>query len=287
VTALRDLLVDPFRPPFMQRALLEVLLLSIPAGLLGAWVVIRRLAFLTHALGHATFPALVIAVVAGWSLFGAALVASVLLALGLSWLSERPELADGVAVAVVLSAALALGSVLVSDVVAAGVRTNALLFGSLLTVDNADLARGAVVAVLALAATAALGRRWAFVSFDRDVARAAGLRVRTLDAILMLLLAASVAVAVSVVGSLMVSALFLIPSATARLVARRVPALLVAGVVLAAADGVGGLWIAFRLDAPPGACIGVVSAGVFAVVAGAQALVALARRERLLGAFPS
>jgi ABC-type Mn2+/Zn2+ transport system permease subunit len=271
----------------MQRALLEVLLLSIPAGLLGAWVVTRRLAFLTHALGHATFPALVIAVIAGWSLFGAALVASVLLALGLSWLSERPELADGVAVAVVLSAALALGSVLVSDVVAAGVRTNALLFGSLLTVDNADLARGAVVAVLALAATAALGRRWAFVAFDRDVARAAGLRVRTLDAMLMLLLAASVAVAVSVVGSLMVSALFLIPSATARLVARRVPALLVGGVILAAADGVAGLWIAFRLDAPPGACIGVVSAGVFAVVAGAQALVALARRERLLGALPS
>ena len=287
MTALRDLLVDPFRPPFMQRALLEVLLLSIPAGLLGAWVVTRRLAFLTHALGHATFPALVIAVIAGWSLFGAALVASVLLALGLSWLAERPELADGVAVAVVLSAALALGSVLVSDVVAAGVRTNALLFGSLLTVDNADLARGAVVAVLALAATAALGRRWAFVAFDRDVARAAGLPVRTLDAMLMLLLAASVAVAVSVVGSLMVSALFLIPSATARLVARRVPALLVGGVILAAADGVAGLWIAFRLDAPPGACIGVVSAGVFAVVAGAQALVAVARRGRLLGALPS
>jgi ABC-type Mn2+/Zn2+ transport system permease subunit len=177
--------------------------------------------------------------------------------------------------------------VLVSDVVAAGVRTNALLFGSLLTVDNSDLARGSVVAVLTLAATAALGRRWAFVAFDRDVARAAGLRVRTLDAMLMLLLAAAVAVAVSVVGSLMVSALFLIPSATARLVVRRVPALLVAGVVLAAADGVAGLWIAFRLDAPPGASIGVVSAGVFAVVAGAQAIVVLARRERLLGALPS
>ena len=85
-----------------------------------------------------------------------------------------------------------------------------------------------------------------------------------------MLLAAAVAVSVSVVGSLMISGLFLVPAATARLVTRRLWTLQVLAVTLAAAEGAAGLWIAFRLNGPPGACIAVVAAGVFVVVAAAR-----------------
>ena len=74
----------------MQRALVEVLLVAIPAGLLGTWVVTRKLAFVTHAVGHATFPALVIAVIAGWSLTGTSLVAAVAVALGTRVAAHTP-----------------------------------------------------------------------------------------------------------------------------------------------------------------------------------------------------
>ena len=269
--SIADLLVDPFRPPFMQRALIEVLILAVPAGLLGTWVVTRRLAFVTHALGHATFPALVVAALAGWSLFGTSLVAAVALALGLAWMSTRPELANGVAVAIILSAALALGAVLVSDVTDPGVRANALLFGSLLAIGWAEIARTAIVAALALGVTLVAGRDLATATFQRDLAVADGRRVRLLDSVLMVLLAATVAVALSAVGSLLVAALLLVPSATARLFTRRVPTMHLAGIGLAAAEGAAGLWVAYQLDAPPGAGIAVVAATVFVVVSSLRA----------------
>ena len=251
----------------MQRALVAVLLLAVPAGLLGTWVVTRRLAFVTHAVGHATFPALVIAALAGWSLFGASLIAALLLALGLTWLAQRPELANGVAVAIVLSACLAIGAVLVSDITDPGVRANALLFGSLLAIGRDEVLRTGVVAFLAVAATVVFGRDLAAATFYRDLAIADGRRVRLIDLILMLLLAGTVAVSVRAVGSLLVAALLLVPSATARMLTDRVVALHAAGIALAASEGVIGLWLAYRLDAPPGAGIAVVAATGFVVVA--------------------
>jgi len=277
-------LSDPFAPAYMRRALGEVLLLAIPAGLLGSWVVMRRLAFFTHALGHATFPALVVAYLAGWSIFGAAFCASVVLALMLGLLSGRPELADGVAVGVMLSAAVALGAVLVSDVTDPGVGASTLLFGSLLALTPADLARGGVVAGLVLVSAAALAGPWLASAFDRSAARAAGLRVQALDVALLVLLAAAVSASVEMVGSLMVTGLFLVPAATARLVTRRLWSLQALAVFLAAAEGALGLWVAARLDGPPGACIAAVAAGVFLVVALGRAAWLPLVRGRAVGA---
>jgi manganese/iron transport system permease protein len=251
----------------MQRALLEVLLAAIPAGLLGTWVVMRRLAFFTHALGHATFPALVVAAILGWSIFGAALVASTVLALAIGGLAERAELADGAAVGVVLSAAVALGAVLVSDIHDPGVGADSLLFGSVLAVRPSDLLRTGVLAVLVVIAVALAGRAWTAVAFERSSARAMGMPVRALDGLLLVLLAGAVSASVAVMGSLMAAALLLAPAATARLVTGRVPPMAALAVAVAALDGAAGLWVAVEVGAPPGACIGALAASAFVVVA--------------------
>lgn len=274
-----DLLFEPFRPLFMQRAAIEVVLLAIPAGLLGTWVVARRLAFVTHAVGHATFPALVIAVLAGWSLTGTSLATAILLALVLGRLAERPGLAAGAAVAIVLSAALALGAVLVSDIADPGVRTNGLLFGSLLAIGWTDVTETAIVAGIVVVCSLALRRQLAAATFQRDLAVAEGQRARAIDAVLMVLIAATIAVAVRAVGSLLVASLVLVPSATARLITRRIVSLHLVGIALVAGEGLVGLWIAYRLDAPPGAGIAVVGAAVFVLVATARAAWTVRRRQ--------
>lgn len=281
--ALGDLLLDPFRPAYMQRALVEILILAIPSGILGSWVVMRRLAFLSHALGHVTFPALVVAYLAGWSIFGTALAASVVAAVALGVLAERRELADGVAVGVVLSASVALGAVLVSAIATPGVGAGTLLFGSLLSVDDGDIARSAVVAVASLAVGAGLGRQLMAATFDPAHARAAGLRLRTLDVLLLATLAAAVSVAVTIVGSLMLSGLVLVPAATARLLTSRRTTLQLAATVLAALDGVVGLWLAVRLDAPPGACVALVAVGGLVLVAAATEAVRYRARRSAWG----
>ncbi len=275
-------LLDPFRPLFMQRAFAEILVLAIPAGLLGAWVVTRRLSFAAHALGHASFPVLVVAVIAGWSLFVPTLVAGVVIALLLLVAGRRAELANGVLVAVVLAAALATGAILASDVADPGLRANALLFGSLLSVGWDEVARSATVAVLALAGTLATGRGLAAGTFHRDLALADRRAVGASEAILMILLAATVAVAVVAVGSLLVSALLVVPSATARLITNRFVPLQVTGIALAAVEGIAGLWLAYELDAPPGAAIAVIASVVFALVAAGRALATRGRRVALI-----
>jgi ABC-type Mn2+/Zn2+ transport system permease subunit len=282
---IQEAVLDPLRPLFMQRALVEVLVLAVPAGLLGAWVVTRRLAFVTHSVGHATFPALVIAVLAGWSLFASSLVAAVVLALGLAWLARSRELGGGAAVAIVLAASLALGAVLVSDVSDPGLRANTLLFGSLLAIGWDEVLRSAVVAAVTVGCTLVFGRRLAAATFHEELATVDGIGVRVLDGGLMVLLAATVAVALAASGSLLVASLLLVPSATARFVTRRLVPLMLAGMAFAAFDGVAGLLLAYHLDAPPGAGIAAVAAGIFALLATASAW--YARRSRQLVSIPS
>lgn len=251
----------------MQTALLEIGVLSVACGSLGAWVVLRRLAFLSHALGHCTFPALVVAALAGWSLVGTSLVAALIVALILGVLAGRRELADGVAVAIVLSTALAIGAVLVSGATDIGQRADTLLFGTLLGVTDADIWRSVAAAVLALAVAVGLGRPLLAATFDSDLAQTGGVPARLITLALLSSLAVTVSATVSIVGALMVSALILVPAATAALVARQLRTLIAASIALTFLAGTGGLWLAVRLDAPPGGCIAVVAVGAYLLVA--------------------
>jgi manganese/iron transport system permease protein len=259
-------LTDPFSPVYMQRALLELALLSLTAGALGAFVVLRRLAFATHALGIGAFPGVVVAVGLGVSAFLGGLVSSLLLALGLAGLARRRDLDPAAATGLLLAGALALGSLLVSDVFAGDARVDTVLFGSLLGVTDSDLVRSAAVVCGVALAAALLGRGWLVVAFDRENAQALGFRPVPLDLALTVVLAVTAVASVNAVGSLLVSALFVVPAATARLVARRLPALVAGSALLAVAESIVGLWLAFRLDAPPGATIAICTTVAFAVV---------------------
>ena len=271
-------LTDPFAPAFMQRALLELALLSVVAGALGAFVVLRRLAFATHALGVGAFPGAVVAYGIGVSAFLGGLVSSLLLALGLALLGRRRDLDTAAATGLLLAGALALGSLLVSDVFAQDARVDTLLFGSLLGVTDADVWRSAAVVGGVAVVALALGRGWLLVAFDRESAPVFGFRPALLDLALTGVLAVTVVATVDAVGSLLVSALFVVPAATARLVARRVPALVAVASALALAESVVGLWLAFRLDAPPGATVAICAAVTFAAVYAWRELRVPARR---------
>jgi len=275
-------IADLWTLPYLRRALIMLALLAGPAGLLGTWIAIRRLAFFTHTVGQATFPALVVAAVAGWSLLGASVVAAVVVALVMAWLDRRRELADGAAAAIMLSTGLALGAVIVSDAADVGVSVNALLFGSILAVTDQDLVIGAVVAALTLTGLAVTFRGLMDVAFDREVAMATTrTRARIAEVLLLVLLAVAVAVSVRIVGSLLVGGLFLIPAATARLVTRRVPPMMAVATGLCLVEGIAGLVIADAANLPAGATIAALTATVFVITAAA---VAVAGRRAILTA---
>jgi ABC-type Mn2+/Zn2+ transport system permease subunit len=146
-----------------------------------------------------------------------------------------------------------------------------LLFGTLLGLDGGDLVAAAAGAGLALVATLLLGPAWLASGFDREGARTLGAPIAAADALLLVLVAVAVVTALPAVGALLTTALFIVPAATARLLARTVPALLATSVALAALQGVVGVYVALWADVPPGAAIAVLGAGLYAVVALARA----------------
>jgi ABC-type Mn2+/Zn2+ transport system permease subunit len=259
--------------PFMRTATLEVLLLSVAGGLLGAWIVLRRLAFFAHAVGGATFPGLVVADATGIRPIVAALAVALAYAGGVhragSRASDSSRSADA-ATGLLLVAALATGVVLASDVFESGARVDRLLFGTLHGLDSGDLIAASAGGALAIAATRLLGPAWLASGFDREGARTLGAPVKAADALLLGLVAVTVVTALPAVGALLTTALFIVPAATVRLVARSVPELLIGSVALAAAEGVVGVYLALWADAPPGPAIAVLGAAVYALVAVAR-----------------
>jgi ABC-type Zn uptake system ZnuABC Zn-binding protein ZnuA/ABC-type Mn2+/Zn2+ transport system permease subunit len=271
-----DPLPEAFQLPFVQRGLVEVLILAVPAGLLGTWIVLRGLAFFSHAVGTATFPGLVLADGLGFAAPLGAIGAALVFAGGTSALRGKRADQDAT-VALVLVGCLAAGVILASDVFGSGSNIETLLFGSLLLVDNGDLALAVGAAAATLVASALIGQHWLRAGFDPTAEGAGGVDSCVFDAILLALVALATIAALTVVGALLVTALFLVPAITARLLTERLLRWQLLSVALVAVEGTVGLWLAVETDAPPGATIACVAGATFAVVAVGRALARIPR----------
>ena len=265
-------MLEPFTLPFVQRGILEVLALAVAAGVLGTWIVLRGMAFYSHAVAAAAFPGLVLAEGLGFAAGVGAFGTAALFALVVGHLSARDDAANADSVtALALVAALAAGAVLASDVFESGRRVDTLLFGSLLAIGPGDVAFALATAAVVVVASALLGGRWLAVGFDPEAARAAGVRSRAPELVLLLLVALVSVAALSAVGALLAAALLVVPAVTTRLVTNRMAAWQAATILLAAVEGVAGLWLSVQTNAPPGATIATLSGAVFALVAIARA----------------
>jgi ABC-type Mn2+/Zn2+ transport system permease subunit len=254
--------------PFLREALLELVLLAVTGGVLGAWIVLRRLAFFSHAAGSATFPGLVAADASGVSPTLAGMAVALGYAGGVGRAGGRRAVHEhGEATALLLVAALAVGVVLASDVFESGTAVDRLLFGTLLGLDAIDLVLSGVVAALAGAAALALGRTWAAVAFDPDGAQALGLPAARADLLLLALVAVAAVAAIPAVGALLVTAIYVLPAAAARMVTGSIRGLVACALALALAEGVVGLYLAYWLDIPPGPPVAVLGALVCLVLA--------------------
>ena len=272
--------LDLVELPFMRTALAELALLAVAGGLVGAWIVLRRQAFFAHAAGTATFPGLVAADASGVSPTLAGLAVALGYAGGVERAGRSGRAPGEAATALVLVFALALGVILASDVFDSGGAVDRLLFGTLLGLDAIDLALSGAAAVAALAATLLLGRSWTALAFDPEGAAALGLPAARAELLLLALIAATVVTAIPAVGALLVTAVFVVPAAAARLIAGSVPSLIAWSVALAAAEGVVGLYLALWLDVPPGPAVAVTGAAAFALLAAASAARARTGRAR-------
>ena len=267
-------LTDPWSEPIMRRAFAEVVLLGVVGGPLGCWIVFYELSYGAESLAHAIFPGLVIAALAGFPLLLGGALGLLVAAVAVAVAGRVPEIGRDTAVAVVVTALFGLGVLLaLSPESPPGV--GGLLFGDILGVTDTDLAMAALLAVVVLVALRLLHGRLLAVGFDRSSARSLGVSPGMVDLVLLILLALAILVAVQGLGNLLVVAVLVGPSATARLVTHRIGPMMVAAIGIAVLSGLGGLYLSYYAKIAAGASI----AGVMVAVYLLAALVNAARHR--------
>jgi zinc/manganese transport system permease protein len=238
--------LDAFALPFMTKALITIAVLAVAAGIVGLFISLRDLEFMSDGLIHAVFPGLVIGSLVGGSaaLLPGALVAA-LVAVVLLTVLERRGVGSDAAIAVVLTSLFSVGVVLVSRQQNYVSQLEALLFGRLLTVTETQLSQVVVVAALAIGVIALTWRAQLFRAFDPTGFTAAGFRASSTDLALGAAVALLVVAGVQALGTLMVLAILTVPMATARLLTRRLWLLIPIAILVPLLAGVLGLWISF------------------------------------------
>ncbi|MBI4570917.1 MAG: metal ABC transporter permease [Chloroflexi bacterium] len=269
---------DPLEFEFMQRALLAVALVGVVSAVVGAFVVVRGMAFIGDALAHASFAGVAAAFTLGVSIYLGAAVAAVATALGITFISQRARLRFDTAIGVLFAGAFALGIVIVSRQDNYTADLFSFVFGNVLGVSWGDLALMAGLGAAVVALVAVFYKELLFAAYDPAVAAASGLPVRALEYGLLTLVAVSTVVALQTVGIVLVIALLVTPAATATLLVRRLHHVIFAGVGVALLSAVVGLYVSYHAEVASGASIVLVATAIFAA-----ALVLSPRRGLLAG----
>ncbi|MCP4036566.1 MAG: metal ABC transporter permease [bacterium] len=256
-----------FEFAFMQRALVAAVAIGIVCGLLGFFVILRRLSFIGVGISHSALGGVAVGLLLGVHPLVSGAVFALAVALAIAWLGPRTRLSEDAIIGVFFSASMALGVVLFSMQRGYQQDLFGYLFGNVLAISSSELVALALVGGLVTATVAALFRTLLFISFDDEIARAYGQRVDATNALLLVLVALTVVIGVRLVGVLLVQALLVVPAAAAALWTSNYRSQLCLAMGLGAGCGAAGLVLSYRLDIAAGGTIVLVATAVFALSA--------------------
>ena len=238
---------EPFALGFQQRALVGGVLAGLMCAVVGTWLVLRGMSFFGDAFVHGVVPGIAAAVVLDANpAIGAAIAAAVMVA-GIEWVTRQSTLGEDTAIGLLFVGMLALGVVIISSVNSYSGSLTAILFGDALGVTTADLVRQGVLGVVVIVASLALYRPFLALAFNQQKAELLGMRPRRAHAALLVMIAAAVIGSYQSVGTLLVFGLLVGPPATAALIARSVPRMMLGASVIAVVSVWLGLMISYHL----------------------------------------
>jgi len=270
--------VDALQYDFMQRALVAAVLVGVAAPAVGLFVVQRRLALIGDGMGHVALTGVALGLLTGRSPVVVALAVAVLGAVAIELVRDSGRTSADVALAILFYGGIAGGVVLISKAPGGTAATlNAYLFGAITTTTGGDLVVFGGLTAMVLALTVGLARELFSVSTDEEYATASGLPTRSLNLLMAVLVATTVVLSMRVVGLLLISALMVVPVATAAQLARSFRATFVGAVAIGVAVAVSGVVGSFYADTPSGGTIVLLAIGLFTVVVVARSLLPTAK----------
>ena len=259
-------LLEPYGFEFFRHGIVVATIAGALCGLLGVFVVLRGMSYIGHGLSHAVFGGAAASAVIGVNFFIGAGIWGVVSGVLIARVARRRVLGADAAIGVVTTASFALGLALMNRYGQASKSIEAVLFGSVLGVRPADIVAVTLVALLSLAIIVVWYRRLLFSTFDRDVAQVSGVNVGLVEAVLLALLSLTILVTMRVIGTLLISALLVIPAAAARMTTNSFTRLLWLSPLIGAVTCFVGMNASYHLDTSASATIILIDALVFVVV---------------------
>ena len=265
-----EFLTQPLQYPFMARGLIAALLTGVVCATVGSYVVLRGMAFFGDALAHAMLPGIAIGyLVSGGArapLFWWALLTAVLSSLGIGWISRSTEVREDTAIGIVFAGMFALGIALISTVRNYTTDLTHFLFGNVLGVGLGDLLLIGIFGALILLMIFLFYKEFLVLSFDPLLAATLRLPARSLEYLLLVLIALTIVVSLQTVGVALMVAMLVTPAATAYLLTKRLPVMMGLAALIASLAGVIGLYLSFYLSISSGAAIVLTATAIFLLV---------------------
>ncbi len=271
-----SIVTEPFAYEFFRQGVAASLLVGALCGMLGVYVVLRRMSYIGHGLSHSVFGGAVVAYVASINFYVGAGIWGFISALVINATARRRRIGADAAIGIVTTASFAVGVALISKTRSFTRNFEAALFGNILGVTPADLLVVLVVTIAVAVFIVLFYKRLLFMTFDPEVAPMYGVNVGVIDSLFALAMAATIVASINVVGVTLIAATLVIPSTTARLMTDSFARMIVLSTLIGATSGLVGMYVSYWFDVSSGATIVLLEAAVFAVVFAATSL----RRNR-------
>jgi len=253
----------------MQRALVAGILAAVACGIIGTYVVVKRMVFISGGISHASFGGIglgyYLTQYISWMtpVYGA-LIFTLFSALGMGTFIRKTRLSEDTTIGIMWAVGMALGIIFIGLTPGYTPDLFSYLFGSILTVTTSDLIMMAILDVIIIAIVLSLYKELLAISFDQEFGTSLGLPTQRLYLILLCLIALTVVLLIRVVGIILIIALLTIPAATARQHTHNLTKMMLLSIVFGIVAVLGGLWISYELDLASGATIILLSAAIFA-----------------------
>ena len=274
-----DLLLAPLGYDFFVRALIASALVGVACAIVGSFVVLKGMSFIGDAVSHAAFPGIVIAYLVGAPIILGGAIAAIGTALGIGAITRRSGLRSDAIIGVLFAGMFALGVAIFSSIPNYVGDLFHFLFGDVLGISVGDLAALTLLVFGLLLVLRLLWKELLFSTFDPLGAGAAGLPVRRLDDLLLILIAVTIVISLQAVGIVLVVAMITTPAATAQLLVKRFTAMIQVAAIIGVSSAVVGLYVSYSLDIASGAAIVILETLLFLI-----ALAFISIRSRLYAA---
>ncbi len=256
-------MIDLLQYEFVRNAIMAGILASIACGIIGVYVVVKRIVFISGGIAHASFGGIGLGYYLGINPILGVLPFSIASALSMGWVSKRSRLPEDTAIGILWAMGMSIGIILVSLTPGYAPDLMTYLFGNILTVPFSDIVLMLVLDAIIILVVYSFFKEFLALCFDEEFAAVRGVHAERLYLVLLCLIALTIVVLIRVVGVILVIALLTIPAAMSRQFTSNLKKMMLLSIIFGAIFSSGGIWLSYLFDVPSGATIVLVMSAVY------------------------